>query len=233
MTKNFRYSTDGILSVPRIDVDLRDHFVALKRPVSSISSDIYFKRDLCVVRRNISGYAQGNRLSDHPLPEHDVVLDISLLYRPSETVKSSDNRLYAVLEDPCHLGLCSFALSVVSAAVLVHAPSGNPHLYSVSVDGAARAALRDKQVSFKSLNGHKSETSCIAVESSCKYLFSLVLPHLLYVFFSSSVIFCIVTSATLLGSIIAMSHGDKSHAVSRLIASRIEKHSCKISQECR
>ena len=96
----------------------------------------------------------------------------------------SDDRLYAVLKDPRHLSLGSFALSVVSAAVLVKASPGDPDLHSISVNSAACASLGDKQVSLKSLYGHKSETSCIAVESSCKYLFSLVLPHhLLYVFF--------------------------------------------------
>ena len=178
--------------------------MAFKRAVLPIGRYIHLERDLGIIRSNIAGDAQGYRLSDHSLPKHDVILNISLLYRPSETVKCSDNRLYAVLEDSRHLGLGPSALSVVPIAALIKTPFGDPHLYSVSVDGAARAALGYKEVSLKSFNSHESESSGVAVESACKNLFSLILFHLLLFFFTSSllssVIFCIVTAAALLSA---------------------------------
>ena len=164
--------------------------MSFKRTVLPIGRYIHLERDLGVVRRDIAGDAQGYCLSDHPLSEHDVILNVCLLYRPSESMVCSDDHLYPVLKDPCHLGFSPFALSVVSMAALVQASPRDPHLDSVSVDSTARAALGYEQVSLESFNGYESETSGIAVELACKYLFSLVLPHhLLYVFFSSS-FFC-------------------------------------------
>ena len=94
-------------------------------------------------------------------------------------MECSDDHLYSVLDDPGHLSLSPASLSVISISALIQTAFGDPHFYGISVDSTARAALRYKQVSLKSFDSYESETPGVAVESACKYLFSLVLSHLL------------------------------------------------------